>query len=462
MTPKAGKPAHTRRPDNKNAPPPAPGAALRAEAARVLARVVFDGASLRKALADANARVADPRDRSLLAASLFSASRWWQRYDAALDALTEKPLPPKAREVRALLVIGIVQVAVVGLAEYAVVAACVDAARVLGHPHYAGLVNAVLRRFLRERAAIESKLDGAPVTRHAHPRWLIDAITHDWPNHAAVILAQNNCEAPLSLRVNRRHGTRDALLATLGAAGVAGVAPTDLANAILLEKSTDVTRLPGYADGAFSVQDGAAQCVVDLLDLHDGLRVLDACAAPGGKAAHMLERADLDLVVLDRDVSRLPRLQENLARLGLVATSVIAGDAANPDTWWDGKPFERILLDAPCSATGIIRRQPDIKLHRRAADIAPLAHAQASLLAALWRLLAPGGRLVYATCSVLREENESVVGNFLSAHNDARALQVPPSFGHVAGAGRQNLPGDRAGDGFFYAALEKIPRTPLT
>jgi 16S rRNA (cytosine967-C5)-methyltransferase len=449
-------PAHSpRRRTDLKLPPPAPGATLRAEAARALTRIVFDGVSLRAALLDANPRVADPRDRALLAASLFAASRWWLRFDAALGLLTEKALPAKARETRALLVVAFAQLAVLELPHYAVVAACVDAVRALGQPHYAGLANAVLRRFLRERAELDAKLDADAVTRYAHPRWLIDAIVRDWPQDAEAILAADNQEARLTLRVNRRRIERAALLERLRAADVDAEAHADLPDAIVLAQSTNVTELPGYAEGAFSVQDGAAQRVVDLLDLRDGLRVLDACAAPGGKAAHMLEHAQLDLIALDSDAARLPRVHENLARLGL-ATQVLAGDAAAPAAWWDGEPFQRILIDAPCSATGIIRRQPDIKLHRRGADIAPLAAAQTKLLDALWPLLAFGGRLVYATCSVLRAENESVIAAFLDAHADARALPLAPVFGHAAGAGRQNLPGEHGSDGFYYAALEKI------
>ncbi len=454
MSKPPARPSLNRR-NAKPLPPPAPGAALRAEAARALARIVFDGVSLRAALMDANPRIADSRDRSLLAASLFAASRWWLRFDAALGLLTDKPLPPKAREVRALLVLALAQLAVLQLPHYAVVAACVDAARVLGQPHYAGLANAVLRRFLRERAELDAKLDADAVTRHAHPRWLIDAIERDWPQQAEAIFNANNHEARLTLRVNRRRIEREALLSRLRAADLVAEAHADLPDAIVLAQSTNVTELPGYADGAFSVQDGAAQRVVDLLDLRDGLRVLDACAAPGGKAAHMLERAQLDLVALDSDAARLPRVHENLERLGLVA-QVLVGDAAAPTAWWDGMPFNRILIDAPCSATGIIRRQPDIKLHRRSTDIAPLATMQATLLEALWPLLASGGRLVYATCSLLRAENENVITAFLDTHTDARVLQLPLEFGHTAGIGRQNLPGENGGDGFFYAALGKI------
>lgn len=430
------------------------GAPLRAHAARALARIALDGVSLRTELAATAGGIADPRDRALLAAMLFEAARGWLRWDAAVAAMLDKPLPPKARELRALLVVGLVQIAALELPAYAVVAACVEAARLLGQPRHAGLVNALLRRFLRERAALEAQLDRDPVARHAHPRWLIEAIRQDWPEQAEAILAANNRQAALTLRVNRRSTDRDALLARFGEAGVAAQPSAELPDALVLEHSQDVTRLPGYAQGQFSVQDGAAQRVADLLDLRDGLRVLDACAAPGGKAAHALERADVALLALDRDPARLPRVEENLRRLGLVAT-VRAGDAAQPDRWWDGRTFDRILVDAPCSATGIIRRQPDIKLHRRAADLAPLAATQQRLLEALWPLLTPGGRLVYATCSVLRAENQSVLAQFLDAHDNARACPLPAHYGLAAGVGRQHLPGEGGMDGFYYAVLEK-------
>jgi len=438
----------------KPSPAPVRGAGVRAEAARALARVVFDGVSLRRVLVDSNPRIADSRDRALLAASLFEASRWWLRHDAAMASLVDKPLPPKAREARALLVIAAVQIDVLGLPDYAVVAPSVEAMRVLGLGQYAGLANALLRRYARERVQIGAHLDQEAVTRSAHPRWLIDAFARDWPERAAAILEANNSEAALTLRVNRRRSTREDLLTRFAAEAVVAVAHDELADAIVLERSGDVTRLPGYAEGAFSVQDGAAQRVADLLDARDGQHVLDACAAPGGKSAHLLERADVDLVALDSDPTRLPRVRENLDRLGLAAT-IVAGDALAPAAWWNGRPFQRILIDAPCSASGIVRRQPDIKLHRRAGDIAPLVRTQREIVAALWPLLAPGGRLLYATCSVLRAENETVLAGFLADHDDARALPLPGHCGHAAGVGRQNLPGEGGMDGFYYALLEK-------
>lgn len=430
------------------------GVEVRVEASRALARVVLDGVSLRAALEVSAPKIHDLRDRALLTALLFAATRGWLRFDAALALLMERPLPQKLRELRALLVLGMVQIAVLELPEHAVVASAVDSAKALGFTKQAGVVNAVLRRFLRERDAIEQRLDADPVTRYAQPRWLIDAIRRDWPEQANAILAESNVQAPLMLRVNRRISSVAALQNALQDAGIAAATDALLADGLILADSTAVTRLPGFAEGAFSVQDGSAQRVVELMDLRDGLHVLDACAAPGGKSAHMLERADIHLLALDRDASRLDRVRANLARSGLVAR-VQAGDASQPAVWWDGRQFDRILLDAPCSALGILRRQPDIRLHRRASDIVALSQTQQQLLTALWPLLQPGGRLVYATCSILRAENEAVVARFLSERDDARALPLSDEWGHSAGAGRQRLPGERGMDGFYYAVIAK-------
>jgi 16S rRNA (cytosine967-C5)-methyltransferase len=275
----------------------------------------------------------------------------------------------------------------------------------------------------------------------------------DWPEQTESILAANNAPAPLWLRVNRRRVARADFAAQLAAAGIACTVSDAARDALILETSRDVTALPGYAQGAFSVQDGAAQQAARLLEPRDGQRVLDACAAPGGKSAHILESAAVELTALDSDARRLPRLRENLQRLGLSA-DVRTGDAADPAGWWDGRPFDRILVDAPCSATGIIRRQPDVKLHRRATDIPVLAGTQARLLDALWPLLRSGGRLVYATCSLLADENARQIDAFLARHADAHAVR-PALPWRAAGAGAQNLPGESGMDGFFYAVLEK-------
>jgi 16S rRNA (cytosine967-C5)-methyltransferase len=426
---------------------------VRALAAQALASIVGDGVSLRRAFATHFPKLDDSRDRALLSALLHAGARWWLRLDPALQALLDRPMQKRETAVHALLVLGLVQLEILQLPDYAAVAATVEATRALRRPAFANLANALLRRWLRERAERRVALDANVVTRTAHPRWLVDMLTADWPTQVSAILTANNVEAPLWLRANRRRTTRDALGAMFAAAGVTATSPEDFADALVLAQSTDVTRLPGYAQGLFSVQDGAAQLAPGLMDLRPGMRVLDACAAPGGKAAHILECADVSLLALDRDPLRLPRMHENFARLGVQA-QVVAGDAGDPHAWWDGQPFERILLDAPCSATGVIRRQPDVKLHRRATDIAALVAEQSRLLEALWPLLGRGGRLVYATCSVLSGENGSQVARFLSRHADAEVRPVPVGW-HRAGAGVQNLPGEGDMDGFFYAIVEK-------
>jgi len=406
---------------------PVQGAEVRALAARSLARVVA-GESLRSAFAAVAPRLQDARDRALLSNLLHEGARWWLRYDAAVDRLLERPLREREAQAHALLVLGLVQLDILSLPEYAAVAATVDAMRALHRPKFAGLANALLRRWLREREAIAAQLDRDEVTRTAHPRWLIGALRRDYPQDIEAVLAANNHVAPLWLRANRRRTTRAALLEKFAAVGIAAEAAAQLDDAIVLAESTDA---------------------------RDGQRVLDACAAPGGKSVHILELANARLVALDADAQRLPRLNENLARLGLAA-EVRVGDAAEPAAWWDGKPFDRILLDAPCSATGIIRRQPDIRLHRRAGDIPALATTQTGLLTALWPLLARGGRLVYATCSLLVDENTRQIARFLAATPDAHGLDLAPTgWRRCAAGGAQNLPGEHGMDGFYYAVLEK-------
>lgn len=426
----------------------------RALAAKVLADVALGGASLRECLQPAQTKLTDPRDRALLTALCNEGARWWLRYDKTLDTLLQKPLRKREPVLHALLVLGLVQLEILEMPPHAAVATIVDATRTLDRGGFAKLANAILRRWLREHIERNAELDRDPVTRSAHPRWLVEALRRDWSAHAAAVLAANNHPAPPLLRVNARRATREAVLAELATADIPANAHPWLPDAVVLDAHADVARLPGFQAGQFSVQSGAAQCAVDLMDLRAGQRVLDACAAPGGKAGHMLERADVALLALERDAARAATIGSNAQRLGL-ACDVHTGDAATPATWWDGKPFDRILLDAPCSATGVIRRHPDIKLHRRATDIPALAAAQARLLAALWPTLAVGGRLLYATCSVLRDENERVIVAFLAAHPDAKPQTIELPAGQRAGAGWQILPGDGGLDGMFYAVLIK-------
>ena len=430
----------------------------RALAAAGLADIALRGVSLRQALEQRAQKLPDARDRALLTALLNNGARWWLRYDAAVDRLLEKPLRHKDPAIHALLVLGLVQLEVMHVNAYAAVAATVEATRVLKRPQLAGLVNAVLRRWLREREDRIAALDAQPQTLHAHPVWLASALSHDWPGQADAIMQADNTEAPPMLRANRRFGTREALLARFEDAGFSASAHPWLVDALVLPRSVDVTRLPGFADGAFAVQDGAAQVAADLAEVSDGLRVLDACAAPGGKACHLLERARLDLTALEFDRERGERIRENLMRLRLDARIVI-GDAGTPQTWWDGRTFDRILVDAPCSASGVLRRRPDVRLHRRASDLAPLCAQQERIVAALWPLLAPGGLLIYITCSLLRAENEGVIGSLLRERPDARARKFALPAGQPAAVGWQILPGDGDLDGMYYAVVQKLPVT---
>ncbi|RDI98981.1 16S rRNA (cytosine(967)-C(5))-methyltransferase RsmB [Dyella solisilvae] len=426
----------------------------RALAAQALADVALRGASLRDAMERYAPKLADSRDRALLMALLSDGARWWLRFDPALDRLLDKPLRQKEPAVHALLVLGLVQLEILELPDYAAVAATVQATRALQRPRLAGLVNAVLRRWQRERTELLAALDAKPQARHAHPAWLAKAIARDWPDEADAVMAADNREPPLMLRVNRRRAQRDALLERLRLDGYTAEPHDWLEDGIVLPHSADVTRMPGFAAGEFAVQDGAAQIAADLAEVRDGQRVLDACAAPGGKACHLLERADIALTALEFDARRATRISQNLERLGLSAQIAI-GDAGEPKDWWDGKPFDRILIDAPCSATGVLRRRPDVRLHRRESDIAPLVAQQRRILAALWPLLAPGGRLLYITCSMLRAENEAVVGEWLATQVDARSIPVTLPVGQAATHGWQILPGDGDLDGMYYAVIEK-------
>ena len=430
------------------------GAASRLAAARILDAVLHRGRSLKSEFAAQLPALDDPRDRALVEAICFAVLRQRARYAAALDAWVAKPLGRRDAPLRALLYAGFAQIDALGLPAHAAVDATVEAARAMGRTHQAGMVNALLRRALRDG------LPQADTTAH-WPTWLLEMLRADWRERSDAIVAASAEPAPLWLRVNRRLVTREAYAERLRDAGVLGDAATDealpdaLPDAIRLPHSLAVSELPGFDVGEVSVQDAAAQAVADALAAAPGARVLDACAAPGGKAAHLLERdPSLRLTALDIDARRLRRTADTLARIGAEA-DCRAADATDTTAWWDGSPFDAILIDAPCSATGIIRRQPDILLHRRAEDINALAATQARLLDALWPTLAPGGVLLYATCSVLRGENALQVEAFLARTPDAEITPLDDGFGHVDGPGRQRFPGEDGMDGFFYARLRK-------
>ena len=423
------------------------GVNARVSATRVLDVILHRGRSLKATLAAALPALADPRDRALVEAIVMCALRQRARFDAALAQWMAKPLGERDHELRALLHAGFAQLEM-GLPAHAAVAASVDAARALGRAHQAGLVNAVLRRAQRE--GLPQAVDDA-----AWPQWLAERIRVDWPADATRIFAASAEEAPMWLRVHARATTRDAYLHRLGEADIAAAINTDLADAIRLVEARPVHQLPGFDAGVVSVQDGAAQRVADALSPAPRARVLDACAAPGGKSAHLAERdPSLRITALDVDARRVRRMQETFARLALDIDTRTA-DALRPDAWWDGMAFDAILIDAPCSATGIVRRQPDILLHRRETDIDALVDTQAKLLDAAWPLLAPGGALLYATCSILRVENAAQVEAFLGRTPDAAIEPLDASFGRDTGVGHQRLPGEGGMDGFFYARLRK-------
>ena len=426
----------------------APGVATRVLAAKVLDAVIHRGRSLKGELAIALAQLSDPRDRALLEAICFSALRQRARYEAALQLWLQRPLGEKDGDLRSLLLVGFAQIDAMGLPAHAALSATVEAARVLGRPHQAGMINALLRRAQRE---------GFPESdpAAAWPAWLRKKINLEWGDQAAAIFEASAHAAPLWLRVNRQKGTRDDYARRLQAAGIASMIDENLPDALRIDSPVAVSALPGFAEGDASVQDGSAQQVADALSLAPGARVLDACAAPGGKAAHLLERdPSLRLLALDVDSRRLNRVRETLARVGAQADTR-AADASDPQTWWDGEPFDAVLLDAPCSATGIVRRQPDVLLHRRPEDLVALTALQARLLDAAWKVLKPGGALLYATCSILKDENEQQMAAFLSRTPDVRTETLDPRYGHAAGHGRQRLPGEQGMDGFFYARLVK-------
>jgi len=431
-----------------------------ATAARVVAAVVTGRTSLDEVLADVTSGMVAP-DRAAVQAIASGAIRWHLRIEGWLVSLLERPGQVVQPQVRALLEVGLHQLAFSSHPPHAIVNEAVEAARLLRQPRAAGLVNAVLRRFGREQETIRARADTDPESHYAHPNWLIEQIRADWPMYAEQVLAANNEPAPMWLRVNRRRLTIERYLEILTAQGISANGSEQCPDAVRLASPMAVEQLPGFAAGEVSVQDAAAQFAAPLLGAAGGMRVLDACAAPGGKTCHILESTpDIgELLALDRSRERLVQVEENLGRLGLAA-QVVAGDAARPAEWWNGVPFDRILLDVSCSATGVIRRHPDIKLLRRASDLDSLTREQTTLLTALWPLLAPGGRLLYATCSVLRAENQRLIAAFLAAQPEAGETPPPrelESAGiRTAGEpGLQILPGAAGMDGFYYACLER-------
>jgi 16S rRNA (cytosine967-C5)-methyltransferase len=400
-------------------------------------------------------------DAALVQEMAYGTVRWYHQLDAIAAQLLAKPLKPKDDDLHLSLLLGLYQLRYMRVAPHAAVDETVEAVTVLGKPWAKGMINACLRAYQRDQQQSGARSDGIvarnPVARFSHPAWMIELAQQDHPTTWEQILTANNERPPMTLRANLRKQTRDLYLQRLRAAGIEARALDSGDAAIVLDAPVAVAALPGFADGEVSVQDAAAQLAAALLDLRPGQRVLDACAAPGGKSAHLLERTpEIVLLALDAAADRVALLESNLQRLGLAA-SVRSADAADAVAWWDGQPFDRILADVPCSATGVIRRHPDIKLRREPTEVDQLVATQARILDGLWPTLKPGGKLLYATCSVLARENDQQIATFLARHRDAIEISLTHPAARARAHGIEILPGTETMDGFFYACVEKKP-----
>ena len=422
---------------------------VRAAAAKVLFQVVDKGQSLSTALPIAQQTI-KPRDHALLQEICFGALRYLPRLETISSQLMDKPLKGKQRVFHHLILVGIYQLSFMRIPAHAAVGETVEGTKELKGPRLRGLINAVLRNYQRSQETLDQKALTNNAGQYLHPSWFIKLMQESYPDKWQTILDANNQKAPMWLRVNRRHHSRDEYLQLLEQEGITGVGHADALDAIRLTSPCDVSQLPGFAEGWVSVQDAAAQLSVELLAPAENELILDCCAAPGGKTAHILERApSAQVVAVDCDESRLQRVYDNLERLQLTA-QVLCGDARYPEDWWQGQQFDRILLDAPCSALGVTRRHPDIKWLRRADDIEALAELQREIMDAIWLQLKPGGTMVYATCSVTPQENHLQVSAFLQRTPNAQLNGTDTEQ-----PGLQILPGDDDMDGFYYAVLTK-------
>ena len=425
-------------------------------AAETVFHVLNRGASLNSLLPMQLAELTDVRQRALTQELIFGTLRWFYRLDAILSRLLKKPLRTKDRDIHALLLVGLYQLLYLEIPPHAAVSETVAVVHQWGKEWAAGLVNGVLRNVQRQSSTLLESVNSAAPARWSHADWWIKQLRQDWPQHWPRILEAGNQRPPMVLRVNVSRIGRDVYLQRLRQQGIAAKLSSFPDTAIRLDKPVAVNSLPGFSRGLVSIQDGAAQLAAPLLELESGQRVLDACAAPGGKTGHIFESvADLgSLTAIDSDQVRLEKVAETLQRLQYKA-ELIAADAGDPGSWWDGEPFDRILLDAPCSGSGVVRRHPDIKLLRRHGDLLTLSQQQQRLLNALWPLLASGGILLYVTCSVFKQENGNVLKLFLDKHNDASELPLPVQWGEALSVGRQLLPGEQGMDGFYFARLTK-------
>lgn len=428
---------------------------VRAAAAHVIAQILATKGSLSSLLPAISAKIAD-NDRALLQELCFGTCRYYPQLHAYTECLLDKPLRAKDRDVQALLLLGLYQLLHTRIPDHAAIGETVEVTRHIKKPWATNLVNGVLRSFQRDSGRINEFLTENRAFQSNHPAWMEAMISKCWPAQFEQLIAANNQHPPFSLRLNTHKISRDSYLQLLHDSDI-NAKPTHYSPyGITLEQACDPRRLPHFPEGWLSVQDEAAQLSGDLLQLSPNLRVLDACSAPGGKTGHLLElEPSLRVTALDADERRLTRVRENLARLGVTA-DVVYGDGTKPNSWWNGELYDRILLDAPCSATGIIRRHPDIKVLRTPEELDKLGELQQQLLNNLWPLLKPGGILLYATCSIMPKENTRIIEAFLARNKDASCDQLDDvDWGLAQTCGRQLLPQMDGHDGFYYARLRK-------
>ncbi len=430
---------------------PQSGVLVREQAVRALLRVIDKHQSLDSILEHYLARV-QPVDRPLLQTLCYGVMRWYLQLREWLAQFLDRPVDRLKPEIQILILLGIYQLRYTRIPAHAAIHATVECAVSLRVSRARGLINAILREY--QRGNEQGLLTDNKTTRYAHPGWMLDIIRADWPDDWRRVLQNNNQQAPMVLRLDMEHTSREEYLELLGSAGVEARGHKYAPAGIVLKKAVAVDELPGFAQGLVSVQDAAAQLAVPLLEATHRHRVLDACAAPGGKTAHILQQArPAELVAMDYSPQRLEKLKVLLERVHRSA-EIVVGDAASPEDWWDGKYFDRILLDVPCSASGVIRRHPDIKHIRSLSAVHEIVQRQARILDAVWCLLRRGGRIVYVTCSVFKSENKDQIEKFLQRHGNAILKPIEEAWGRGQ-PGCQILPGESGMDGFYFAILEK-------